>query len=172
MATAPKAAPKVVSIDDGGATSAPSKSSKKPALFALLLLLALGAGGAGAWYFLESQPPSEPATVPPPVPQPVYLQVDQFVVNLQSEFGEQYLQIAMTLQVADQPTFEQIRLYMPLVRSRLLMLLSSKKAADINTPAGKQTLQEEILAILRAPLAMGLPETRINGVFFTSFVIQ
>jgi hypothetical protein len=50
------------------------------------------------------------------------------VVNLQQETGDQYLQVAMTLQVQDGQTAEALKLYMPQVRSRLLMVLSSKKA--------------------------------------------
>jgi len=174
MATAPKAAPKVVPIEDGAPVPGPSekKSKKKLLLFTTLLALALAGGAGAAYFFVGSAPDPNAAPEPEPVLPPVYLQMERFTVNLQPELDEQYLQVAFTLQVVDQATVEQIKLYMPLVRSRLLMLLSSKKASEINTPEGKQKLQEEILATLREPFAPGLPETGINGVFFTAFVIQ
>lgn len=174
MATAPKAAPKVVAIDDGAATpaAAPPKKSKKKLLILGVLLILLLAGAGGAWHFLgaESDPNTEAA--PQPALPPVYLALDQFTVNLQPEVGEQFLQIAFTLQVSDQAQVDQIKLYMPLVRSRLLMLLSSKKPSNLTSPEGKQKLQDEIITALRAPFAPNTPEVGVTGVFFTSFVIQ
>lgn len=175
MATAPKAAPKVVPIEDGApASGSGAKKSKKNVLLAALLVLALIGGAAAAYFLVGSEPATDAESVPAPSPAlpPVYLQMEQFTVNLQPELGEQYLQVALTLQVPHQAAADQIKLYMPLVRSRLLMLLSSKKASEINTMEGKQKLQEEILAQLREPFAPGLPETSVNGVFFTAFVIQ
>jgi flagellar FliL protein len=175
MATAPKtakAAPKVVPIEEGvpAAAPVPRKSKKKLFLFVTLLLLMLG--GGGAWFLLAAEvDPDAPVAVEPAKP-PVYLPMEQFTVNLQPEIGDQYLQIAFTLQVADQAQVEQIKLYMPLVRSRLLMLLSSKKPSELSSAGGKQQLQEEIVATLREPFAQNMAPTGVNGVFFTAFVIQ
>lgn len=173
MATAPKAAPNVTPIEEGAAASdsAPKKSKKKLIMLAALPLILAG-GAGGTWYFMGSETDPDAKPAPAAVLPPVYMQIDQFTVNLQPEVGEQYLQLAFTLQVNDQVTVEQIKLYMPLVRSRILMLLSGKKPSDINTPQGKQQLQEDILAALREPLAPGLPETSVTGVLFTAFVIQ
>lgn len=173
MATAPKSAPKVVPIDEG-APAAPKKSKKK--LFAMLgaILFALAAGGGAAWYFLGGKPAAEGETHAkhePPKP-PVFLQMEQFTVNLQPEVGEQYLQIAFTLQVANQEQVELIKLYMPLVRSRLLLLLSSKKASELSTADGKKKLQDEIIAAIKQPFGQNMPPQEVSGVFFTSFVIQ
>jgi flagellar FliL protein len=58
------------------------------------------------------------------------------------------------------------------VRSRMLLLLSSKRAADINTPEGKVQLAKEIIAQLREPFEdRGAPQ-EIEDVLFTSFIIQ
>ena len=173
MATAPKTAPKVVPIDEGAAAAAPKKSKKK--LFAMIgaALIALAAGGGGAWYFLGGSSDGAEANVKhePPKP-PVFLQMEQFTVNLQPEVGEQYLQVAFTMQVASQEQVELIKLYMPLVRSRLLMLLSSKKASELSTPDGKKKLQDEITAAVKQPFGPNMEPQSISGVFFTSFVIQ
>ena len=174
MATAQKAAPKVVPIEEGApaAAPAPKRSTKKLFVFgALVLLLVLG-GGGGAWYFLGAEPDPNAKPAAAPVLPPVYLQMEQFTVNLQPEVGEQYLQVAFTLQVADQAQVDQIKVYMPLVRSRLLMLLSSKKPSELSSADGKQRLQEEIVATLREPFAPGMQPTGVTGVFFTAFVIQ
>ncbi|HEY0847058.1 MAG TPA: flagellar basal body-associated protein FliL [Noviherbaspirillum sp.] len=173
MATAPKANPKVVPIDEakGEAAPAPKKSRKKLMLIGGILLLAIG--GGSSWYFMNSQEaaPGAPAKMEPPKP-PVFLAMEPFTVNLQPEMGEQYLQVAFTLQVADQVQVENIKLYMPLVRSRILMLLSTKKASELSSAEGKKKLQDEIIAQIKQPFAPQSPPQQVSGVFFTSFVIQ
>lgn len=175
MATAPKpaakTAPKVVPIDEAaGAAAAPAKSNKKLFLIAGGLLLVLG-GAGGAWYFMDQKAEQAKPKVATPTP-PVFVTLEPFTVNLQSEEGERFLQVAFTLQVADQAQVDQIKLYMPLLRSRLLLLLVSKKTTELATVEGKRKLQEEILAQAKLPFAaQGKPQA-VNAVFFTSFVIQ
>lgn len=172
MATAPKAAPKVVQIDEAVQAPAPAPKKSKKKLFAVIAILLMSLGGAGAWFVLGQEPDPNAEPKAAPVLPPVYLQMEQFTVNLQPEVGEQYLQVAFTVQVSDQVQVDQIKLYMPLVRSRLLMLLSSKKPSEISTAEGKQKLQEQIVEALREPFAPGMKPTNVNGVFFTAFVIQ
>jgi len=177
MATAPKpaakAASKVVPIDNGAETPAPRKSKKKLLLLIAALLLALCAGVGAAWYFSgDSSAAAAPAKPEPPKP-PVFLPMDQFTVNLQPEDnGDQYLQIAFTLQLANEEQVERVKTYMPLLRSRLLMLLSSKKASEISSAEGKKKLQEEIIAQVKQPFTPQGAPVAASGVFFTSFVIQ
>lgn len=174
MATAPKGNPKVVPIEEaaGGAAPPPKKSKKKLFIMVGALLLVV-AGGGGAWYFLGDKPAGESAAAKqePPKP-PVFIAMDPFTVNLQPEAGEQYLQVQFTLQVADEKQVEMIKLYMPLVRSRVLLLLSSKKPSELSTPEGKKKLQDEIVATIKQPFTPQSPPQGVTGVFFTSFVIQ
>jgi flagellar FliL protein len=93
-------------------------------------------------------------------------------VNLRSDSEEQFLQVAMTLSVKEQADADQIKLYMPEVRNRMLLLLSSKAGSEILTPEGKQKLSEEIIATLKKPFAPNTKQQGINNVFFTSFVVQ
>lgn len=135
------------------------------------VLLAIG-GGGGAWYFMsESQEGAAPAKQEPIKP-PVFVAMDPFTVNLQPEAVEQYLQVQFTVQVADEKQVELLKLYMPLVRSRLLLLLSSKKPSELTTPDGKKKLQDEIVTAIKQPFTPQSQPLGINGVFFTSFVIQ
>lgn len=173
MATAPKAAPKIVQIDENAEAPAPKKPKKKLLLLIIVVLLVLGCGAGIAWYVLNSNAGSSaPAKEAPPKP-PVFLPMDQFTVNLQPDgLGDQFLQVAFTLQLADNEQVELIKTYMPLVRSRLLLLLSSKKASEISTADGKKKLQDEIVAQVKQPFTPQAPPQAVTGVFFTSFVIQ
>lgn len=172
MATAPKANPKVVPIDEAKVEAAPPKKSRtKLMLIGGVLLLAIG--GGSAWFFMGSDGAGAGGAVKqePPKP-PVFIAMEPFTINLQPEMGDQYLQVAFTLQVADQTQVDNIKLYMPLVRSRILMLLSTKKASELSSAEGKKKLQDEIIAQIKQPFAPQSPPQQVSGVFFTSFVIQ
>ncbi|MCC6535457.1 MAG: flagellar basal body-associated protein FliL [Burkholderiales bacterium] len=130
-----------------------TKSKKKLLLIIVLALVVLSAGGAAAWFFLVPAD-AEADAAPPPVSSkpPVFMPVDQFTVNLQADDGQQFLQTAMTLKLADQETADAIKTQMPEVRSRVLLLLSSKKASQLMTLEGKAKLAEEIKHEVEAPL--------------------
>jgi flagellar FliL protein len=197
MATAPKATPKVVPkvvpIEEGaGAVPSPpsKKSGKKLFIILAILFVVLGGIGAGAWYFIghsnaehenidgdgadnegaekKPRPPVKHDASKPPV----FLPMDQFTVNLQSEGVDQFLQVGFTLQVASQEQIELIKLYMPLVRSRLLLLLAAQRGSELATPEGKKKLQDDILAQVKQPFTQQAPPQAVTAVFFTSFVIQ
>jgi flagellar FliL protein len=103
---------------------------------------------------------------------PEYVAVDSFTVNLQPEHGDQYLQVAFTLQVEGPEQVELIKANMAKVRSRVLLLLSGKKASEISTVEGKQQLAGEILAAVNEPFVPHGDEQEVSDVLFTSFIIQ
>ncbi|GGI16346.1 MAG: flagellar basal body-associated protein FliL [Oxalicibacterium faecigallinarum] len=168
MATSGKGAPKKAEDSE----SKPKKS--KLMLIILILVVVLGAGGAAAWYFLVfNKAPAEHQEAKAQAPKPpVFLPMDVFTVNLQSEEGERFLQTGLTLQLAGQEQVDLIKLYMPHVRSRLLLLLSSKKASDILSAEGKNKLAQEIIDSLGQPFSPGGPSVKVMSVLFTSFVVQ
>jgi flagellar protein FliL len=137
--------------------AAPKKKSKL-LLIIILALVLLAAAGAGAWYFMShgaAEDGDEPTTSSKPA---LFLPVDQFTVNLQPEDGPAFLQVTLTLKVADQSVAEAIKAQMPEVRSRILLLLSSKKPSQLTTPEGKTKLAEEIAHEVEAPLPQDKPK--------------
>lgn len=178
MATsAPKAVPKVVPKAGAAAAdapaAAPATSKKKLVLIVGAVVLMLAGAGGGAWFMMHKKADAHVAEKPAPPKAPVFVSMEPFTVNLQEgEGGEQYLQTQFTLQVATPEQGELIKTFMPQVRSRLLLLLSSKKASDIATADGKKKLTEEIIAQVKQPFAPKGEPQDVSNVFFTSFVIQ
>ncbi|OBV40570.1 flagellar basal body-associated protein FliL [Janthinobacterium psychrotolerans] len=163
------------------AALAPAGASKKKLIIIILasVLVAGGVGGGAAWYFLhgkgdaeEASPSKKKKHSAAKAGPPVFVPIDSFTVNLQPENGEQYLQIAFTLQVANAEEMETIKLNMPKVRSRLLLLLSGKKASELNTVEGKQQLAAEIINQVNQPFEDKGPEQDVTDVLFTAFIIQ
>lgn len=168
---------------DAKAEAAPVGGGSKKKLVIILagvLVLAL-AGGGGAWFMLkgdsdehveDSKSAKKPKKAKHAGP-PVYVPVDQFTVNLQpDEGGEQYLQLAITLQASSLEESEAIKTNMPKLRSRILLLLSSKHASEINTPEGKQQLSKEILDQVNQPFESEGEHQEVAEVLFTAFIIQ
>jgi flagellar FliL protein len=160
------------------AASAPAAEGKKSKskMFIIIGAVVLAAGGGGgAWYFMghKAEAPEKAAHAKPgPAAPPVFAQMDPFTVNLQADGGEQFLQTAFTLKVGSQADVDAIKLYLPQVRSRVLLLLSSKRGADIATVEGKKKLADEIIEQMTQPFSKGAQPLEVTDVYFTSFVIQ
>ena len=165
------------------AAAAPAGGGKSKLIIIILAaVIVLGLGGGAAWYFLHGSNAEESAEAPKKEKSskkkkkeehpPEYLAIEPFTVNLQPENGDQYLQVAFTLQVDGPEQAELIKTNMAKVRSRVLLLLSGKKASEINTVEGKQQLAGEILAVVKAPFDAHGDEQDVSDVLFTSFIIQ
>ena len=145
------------------------KSRKKLIVIAIAGMLLLGGGGAAAWHFMKPAAPQAHADVKTPPPAPVFVELEPFTVNLA---GDRILQTGITLQVKDAKDGEQLKLYMPQVKNRMLLLLSAKSIDDLQSPNGKQALATDIGTSLKQPYAPDLAPPGISGVYLTSFVIQ
>jgi flagellar FliL protein len=172
---------------------APAKSSKKLLIIISLLLVVLAVAGVGAFLLLkkaadhddyadegdevvvEKAKPGRKKKADPGAP-PVYVALDAFTVNLVPESGDQFLQLIVSVEVDDPQVGEQIKLYTPKLRNDMTLLLSSKKASQLITKEGKETLAQEIREQMNNVLdPAGKGKKRdwpIKDVLFTSFIIQ
>jgi flagellar FliL protein len=178
--TTPKAPPQPDTDTEAAAPPAKNKGSRVK-LFVLLALLLAGAGG-GSWYYLQDQEQGPKAAVKPGAAKaaaakpastkpPVFVTLDQFTVNLQQEdIASQYLQVGLSLKISDAGMGDAIKLHMPEIRNRVLLLLSSKRASEIITAEGKKTLSSDLAREIAQPL--GSSAQGLESVLFTSFVIQ
>jgi flagellar FliL protein len=167
----PAAAPAKAAAADDKAAPAKKKRRAMPVLAFLMLACAAGAGG---WHYLRLQS-ANAATAPKAEkkPEPVYLPLEQFTVNLTTTTIDRFLQIGITLEMSGSEAGERVKKHLPVVRSRILLLLASKTAEDLATPAGKQKLVDEILRESRAVLPeAGTPSKGIENAHFSAFVVQ
>jgi flagellar FliL protein len=182
-------------------TPAPARGGKRKLVVVVLLLMALGGGGFGAWKYLGAKGGEHTTEKPVAELPPVFVPIEQFTVNLNPDGGEQFLQTAFTLKVTDLDVVEAVKLRLPDLRNQILLLLSSKKAAELATVEGKQKLAGEILVAANEvilpsfPVAKKPAETKakdgehakskegepakaatpahaVTGVLFTHFIIQ
>ena len=120
--------------------AAPAKKTKSKLLPIIIALLVLGgAGGGGAWWFFgRAHDAAEPKVAK--VKPPVFHTLDPFTVNLTEENGDHYLQVSIVYQVADNKIVDEVKTYLPVIRNRVLLLLSAKRPSELATAEGKQKL--------------------------------
>ena len=101
---------------------------------------------------------------------PVFVPLEAFTINLQPD--GQFLQVTFNVQVKDEKTGEELKVYMPQIRSRLLLLLSNKTATELVKHEGKINLVKEIKQQIELPFKKGAEPIKITEVLITSFIIQ
>ncbi|MGZ8231086.1 MAG: flagellar basal body-associated FliL family protein [Burkholderiales bacterium] len=116
------------------------KGGKRLWLIGTIVLLLAAAGGATPFLLGgasdNASAPSQPA---------VFVPLETFTVNLFPADGlQQYLQVNVSLKVVNQTIADAVKARMPEVRNRILLLLSSKRAAELLSVSGKQKLATDI----------------------------
>lgn len=165
---------------DAEVAVATGSKKKKIIIISIIVAVVLAAGGGAAAFFMGHKETGKKETkkaVEKSMPA-VFLNLENFVVNLQSENGEKYLQAGITLQVKSEEQQAYYKENMPQLRSRILLLLSSKSADELLTNEGKLKLGNEIAKQVQLPYNKDevspkeAEDRKIRGVFFTSFMIQ
>lgn len=153
----------------------PAPASKKKLIIIIAAVVLLAGGGAGAWFMMQKNSGAhkkEAVKHEEPAKAPVFITLETFTVNLQPDPDEKFLQLDIQLQVASLEVAEVLKTQMPVVRNRLLLLLTSKKPSEILTMEGKKQLSDEIMAEIKKPFSKEGKPQELLGVFFTSFVVQ
>lgn len=175
---------------------APKKKSKKLLVIILAAVLILVVGGGGAAFMLmkntdhadDDEDVAEETTKSKKKDKkkdahamPVFVNLDAFTVNLVPETGDQYLQVALSLELEDPAADPILKSLMPKIRNNITLLLSSKKASELLPKEGKESLAEalkdEINGVIEPPTKnkkgeATAPEGPVKSVLFTSFIIQ
>lgn len=197
MATAPAAE-----------TAAPSGGGSKKLIIILAAVLVLVLLGGGAALMLMKKKASAEdgedgeATEAPVKAKahvksdhpPTFVPLDPFTVNLADKDVDRFAQIGVTLEVEDPKFADQVKAYMPAIRSNVLMVLSHKTAAELLTREGKEQLAKEIMRESVRPMGIELDpdeeedssgnkakpkkkkkakvESPVSQVLFSTFIVQ
>lgn len=170
------------------AEAAPKK--KKTLLIIIIAVVALLlVGGGAAVYLLTSKPDAEKhakadgeeaghgdegeggdAEEDGEEHPPIYEKLETFTVNLVD--GETYLQVEISLKVADAKVQEKLKAHMPEVRDAMLRLLSSKSPEELAEADGKDKLAKEIQKQMNEVIGVKKAKKGVQGVLFTAFILQ
>ncbi|MCK6427564.1 MAG: flagellar basal body-associated protein FliL [Burkholderiaceae bacterium] len=153
---------------------APKKSKSKLLLVVGVGATLLAAGGGAAAYLLigKKDAPQAAEQKGQPKKTPVFVDLESFTVNLRDEDNDRFMQVKLVAEMRDTAAGEVLKNMMPAVRSEILLLLSSKKAADLATREAKEKLAQEIIAAANKPLERTPAEKGVEAVNFTHLIIQ
>lgn len=186
--------------ENGDGAKAPAKS-KKMLIVILGVVLVLVLGGGGAFFYISKQRAAaydeedgghakvvDTAHKTPPV----YLPLDNMVVNLANPGGDRVAQVGITLEVRDAKASDSVKVYLPAIRSGVLLLISQRTAEQLLSPEGKEGLAQAILKEASIPFGGGhddeeedvplskkkkskrapVVEYPVVSVLFSSFIVQ
>jgi flagellar protein FliL len=169
------------------------KKSKKKLILLLLILLLIGGGGAGAYFFLGGsgeEAEEEEHEEEEHEHHYAYVVMEPFIVNLSrsGSFAKVSMQLRYDSVLIEKALAEQeegsshsggggevvvppmFTDNMPLIRDRIIFVLSSKTGEEVLSQQGKELLKEEILDAVNEIL--GLDEGPVTEVVFTDFIVQ
>lgn len=123
---------------------------------------------------------------PEPGTPPTFLPLDSMVVNLADPGGNRVVQLGITFQVQDAHTSDAIKVYMPSIRSGILLLVSQRTADEILKPEGKELLAQAIVEEVSGVMGYEIESHEaadskkkrrrarnpLRGVLFSSFIVQ
>jgi len=134
---------------------APAKSKKLLIIIGVaVLVLALAAGGG--WFYISKQRAAaegedEVAAEVKPKGPPTFLPLDNMVVNLADPGGEKVAQVGVTLELSDAHAVDSVKVYLPAIRSGILLLISQRTAEELLAREGKEKLAADILVEASKP---------------------
>ncbi len=127
----------------------PKKSKTKLLIVLIVVLLLVLAGGAGAWVYISkknaAETDSDSVVHEVKKSPPVFLALDNMVVNLADVGGEKVAQVGITLELIDSKGSDKVKVYLPSIRSRILLLISQRDSVELLSLAGKEKLAADLL---------------------------
>jgi len=163
-------------LEEGAAEESGSPGGgKKGLIIAMVAVLVLGGGGAGAWFAFGGKHDAKggKAAAVEKLP-PRYIALDPpFVVNFEAESMVRFLQVTIGVMTRDLAIEAIVKENDPRVRNDMLMILSNQTYASVSSAEGKEVLRKRCLDAVRAIVKeMGGDDTKVEALYFTSFVMQ
>lgn len=156
------------------ADKTPAKKGRKLVWIVLAAVL-IGGGAGGGWWFWQAHAAAKASAkhaAPVKAPAQYYALEPAFVVNLADTDAVRYLQADVQLMTRDPATRAALEEQAPALRNRLLLLFGQQTTQSLAERRGKERLQQQALAEVRAVLKGEGSADKVEAVYFTSLVTQ
>lgn len=134
-------------------------------ILTILLSVGIGVGGTiGAQKYIFKTSDSTRTLASVPKKSGPLLPIGEFTVNLQ---GGAFLKTSITLQIIDAKAEETLKAEDAFLKDRVNTVLANKSLNDVQTPAAREKLREELIKRLNE-----VAENKVTDVLFLSLVYQ
>jgi len=154
---------------DGNPIPKKKKSKKKLIIIIAAVVLLIGGGGAAYFVMGSSAKDAKLAKANEPAPEPVYMDLPDIVVNLNSTSRRtNYINLKLTLELASKEDVPLIEGQMPRVIDAFNTYLHELRREDLQGSAGIYRLENELMLRLQKTLTKG----KVNDILFREIIIQ
>jgi flagellar FliL protein len=139
----------------------------KPIVIVIAAVVLLGGGGGAYHFLLASKKPTVAKKIePPPPPKLAFVDVKEMTMRLADVGAEHYIKLTPVLGVPEKKSDEMTE-ELPVVRDRIVTVVTARSAADLATPAGKDKLKEDLLVALHHDF-----HNDIVDIYFSDYLVE
>lgn len=151
------------------------QKKKSPILLFIIggiLLVGLSIGGT-LFFVLGGDSEDESTEVEPGNPPALYYALNpKFQTNYDVNGRQRLFQVAISLLTREQDVVDALAAHSPVIKSKLVILLSGQDFVALQTPDGREQLREECLKAVQEILETEIGKPGVEKVLFTDFVMQ
>jgi len=97
-----------------------------------------------------------------------FFAVGDFTANLSGPASSSYVKVTVNFEISADADEEEMKQRRPQFRDKVISLLNSKRAVDLQSAEGRNYLKEEIKTVANTFVKKG----KVEGVYFSAFVIN
>ncbi len=155
--------------EEGEEGGAPKKKKKLLLIVGVVVVLGAIAGGLFASGMLSGGGEEEAEVDPNTVPQIVYYDMKEFLVNLNNP-GRQvtFLKMTVTLELPNLASRAEVESKTPRIRDSFQVYLRELRNSDLQGSAGLQRLREELLLRINKIIT----PHKVNDILFKEIIVQ
>ncbi len=139
----------------------------KPIIIIVAAVLLLGGGAGGYYFFVRAKKPAIAKKVaPPPPPKLAYVDVKEMTMRLADASSEHYIKLSPVLGVPEAKS-DEMGEKLPVVRDRIVTVVTARSAADLSTPAGKDKLKADLMNVLHKDF-----HDDVVDIYFSDYLVE
>ncbi|HSG62140.1 MAG TPA: flagellar basal body-associated FliL family protein [Pseudomonadales bacterium] len=96
----------------------------------------------------------------------------EFVVNFMARGRQRYMQLGLSLKIVDANGIAQVENHEPLLRNKIVILLSAQDYLSLQSDEGRLALRKQLLTEIRQLMTQETGQPIVDEVYFTSYVLQ
>lgn len=96
----------------------------------------------------------------------------EFIVNFMARGRQRYMQLGLSLKISDPAGIGQVETHEPLLRNKIVILLSAQDYLGLQSDEGRLALRKQLLSEIRQIMTMETGQPIVDEVYFTSYVLQ